>query len=92
MDRRQREMLDVVELEMHRFLRIKRKNDRKNVNCIIDVNFKMEHIILRQLKLAIDNACTFGYMNLESCYMSLEKITLKFSDKHTNEEFVLEVA
>lgn len=88
MDRRQREMLDLVKLEMYRFLRIKRKND----NCIIDVNFKMEHTILRQLKLAIDNACAFGYMNLESCYMSLEKITLKFSDKHTNEEFVLEVA
>lgn len=88
MDRRQREMLDLVKLEMYRFLRIKRKNN----NCIIDVNFKMEHTILRQLKLAIDNACTFGYMNLESCYMSLEKIILKFSDKHTNEEFVLEVA
>lgn len=55
MDRRQREMLDLVKLEMYRFLRIKRKND----NCIIDVNFKMEHTILRQLKLAIDNACTF---------------------------------
>lgn len=88
MDRRQREMLDVVELEMNRLLEAKRKNDRYRT----DLRFKVEMTALRQLKLAIDNACDLGYMNLESCHISLEKITLKFSDKHTNEEFVLEVA
>lgn len=88
MDRRQREMLDVVELEMHRLLEAKRKSNHYRTN----LRFEMEVTSLRQLKLAINNACDFGYMILESCNTSLEKIIVVFSDKYTKEKFTLEVA
>ena len=88
MDRRQRELLDAVELAMNKFLEAKRKNDHYRT----ELRFKIERTTLRQLKLAIDNACDLGYMNLENCSISLEKIMLKFSDKHTSEKFTLEVA
>lgn len=82
MDRRQREMLDAVELEMHRFLEAKRKNNQYRT----DLRFEMEIISLHQLKLVINNACDFGYMILKSCNTSLEKIIVVLSDKHTKEK------